>query len=550
MRHRSATFSLLLFTLLFAAAALTVVPAPTRAGLWSGTTADHVASFDDNETTRAVQALVDGPAGGVIHAVWGEDAPSIREIHYGYSSDFGVTWTSTAGDRVISFPDGHGVNPEECDIARAPGGPLIVVWSEDVGDTREVHYGLSFDDGITWSSESQDATLSDPASGADTNAPTVAATEEAIHVVWTQPSSAGSIEVFYSRSTDAGATWSGSTADQMISFPDNAGAITPQIVVQGDGSLLVVWRETGENGPCMHAGRSTDGGVTWSSETADREISQPASLITNLAAAADPCGSETHVVYTASFDTQSPYHYEVYATSSFDHGATWTGESVLTAVSHDEGGGRSASNPDLFVGLGQGAVAVWDEEDDAGGTNEIHVSLGPDWTGAAADEIISFPDGEDGYRPSAAGFSCVLSADGGPRAEGDDTVVLWTEFTGGTPDNYEVHVSSVRLMAGAAGEPDAAAAYLRSLPNPARGAIDLRWRLPEGESALAIEIFDAAGRQVRLLAPAAGESGESSTGAAAWDRRDESGRPVPAGCYFARVRGAAGALHRIPIVLL
>jgi hypothetical protein len=330
----------------------------------------------------------------------------------------------------------------------------------------------------------------------------------------------------------------------VISFPDGGNAVSPQITAAPDGMLFVAWREVGAGGlPAIHGGLSTDSGLTWSCETADREISQPAQLITNLAISADPCFDRgVHVVYTASFDTQAPFHYEVYTTGTNDEGASWSGETEITIVSHDEGGGRSASNPDVYVGAGQGVLVVWDEAEDAGGTNEIHVSRGPGpWTGAIAGEIVSFPDGEDGYRPSIDGYSCYVTLPGGPRDAGDDTFVLWTEFAGGATDNYEVHVSSTQLVVNAADETVAAGPIsLRARPNPASASVRLDWSrsLVRGE----IAIFDAAGRRVRQT--------EARGSGWLWDRRDDGGRVVPAGCYFARVRDGGREKDVIALVLL
>ncbi|MDM7914648.1 MAG: exo-alpha-sialidase [Candidatus Eisenbacteria bacterium] len=517
---------------------------------WSGTVADQVISFDDNEYARAVQVLA-SPSG--LHAVWSEDAPSIREIHYGRSSDGGTTWTSETADRVISFPDNHGVNPEECDIAGDGEDFLIVVWSEDVDATQEVHYGISTDGGSTWSSETADLVLSDPASAADTQSPSVAIDFDGVlHVVWNQPAAGGTSEVHYSRSTDGGVSWSGAVADRFVSFPDGNNVVSPQITRDSENRLIVAWREIGDAGTAtIHAGVSTDGGLTWSSEGADYEISQAASLITNLAIAAEPCYDiGVHVVYTASFDLQAPYHYEVYATSSYDGGAHWSGQDGLVPVSHDEGEGRSASNPDLFVGVSQGAIAVWDEEEDAGGTKEQHISYGPEsWSGAGADEIVSFPDGEDGYRPSISGFTCMVTVPGdpGPRDFVDDTFVLWTEFTGGAIDNYEVHLSSIQLVTSAVEDETSSfgGAGLAVFPNPSSGGVHLLWKgygagLPAGAE---IEVYDASGRLVRRLSLAGGET-------VVWDRKDGGGRDVRPGVYFTRLRSLSCAASRgTPIVL-
>jgi hypothetical protein len=84
---------------------------------------------------------------------------------------------------------------------------------------------------------------------------------------------------------------------------------------------------------------------------------------------------------------------------------------------------------------------------------------------------------------------------------------------------------------------------VRASPNPASGvtAVVFAWADPSvgnagPGSAAVVVVFEATGRCVRVLRAAAGtEAGETRI---AWDRRDESGRPVPVGVYFVSV--AAG----------
>jgi glucose/arabinose dehydrogenase len=77
-------------------------------------------------------------------------------------------------------------------------------------------------------------------------------------------------------------------------------------------------------------------------------------------------------------------------------------------------------------------------------------------------------------------------------------------------------------------------------PVPGAGPVEFAYRLPR-PSSVRLAIFDARGRQVRLLADAG--SGVRPAGAfrATWDGRDASGAPAPAGMYFARLD--AGGVH-------
>jgi hypothetical protein len=69
-------------------------------------------------------------------------------------------------------------------------------------------------------------------------------------------------------------------------------------------------------------------------------------------------------------------------------------------------------------------------------------------------------------------------------------------------------------------------AALRCAPNPFRGALRI-----SGPAGTRITIFDLSGRRRRTAVLDGG-------GAFAWDGRDDSGRPVAPGLYFARAGNA------------
>jgi hypothetical protein len=91
--------------------------------------------------------------------------------------------------------------------------------------------------------------------------------------------------------------------------------------------------------------------------------------------------------------------------------------------------------------------------------------------------------------------------------------------------------------------PQAAGLRLAAAPSVAHGSTKLGYSLPVGTSGR-IECYDLSGRRVRMwsLAPTAGGIGQQ-----AWDGRDDTGRPVPGGLYFARL--VAGREQRVARVL-
>jgi len=82
-------------------------------------------------------------------------------------------------------------------------------------------------------------------------------------------------------------------------------------------------------------------------------------------------------------------------------------------------------------------------------------------------------------------------------------------------------------------------------PNPARGPVRLTWSLARAGSAR-LEVLDAAGRRVRVLADGSHPAGSMSV---AWDLRDSAGRRVRPGVYLVHARFADASLSSRLVVL-
>jgi hypothetical protein len=74
-------------------------------------------------------------------------------------------------------------------------------------------------------------------------------------------------------------------------------------------------------------------------------------------------------------------------------------------------------------------------------------------------------------------------------------------------------------------------------PNPTNGPCLLTFAIPVMEAGR-VEVFDAAGRRVRLLADCLFAAGEHTL---PWDGRGDGGRPVSAGIYLLRLTISSGA---------
>ncbi|MFH1862581.1 MAG: sialidase family protein, partial [bacterium] len=425
------------------AALLFLLSIGTAVAFWTGTVQDQIISQDDNMMGWYTRMAVDG--NGVIHVVWNErivNYPTQQEVHYSSSADNGFTWSALPQDIVISFNDGVSVE-NGGDIACDPDNRLITVWSEKDPTIREIHYSISEDGGATWSGQVADQALSFPDGGDAYNPAMAIDSDGVVHVVWNQdyPVAGDLDEIYYARSTDGGLTWSSQTAELIVSFPDNAAASYPDIAVGLNDALYVVWREADDSvstRSVVNLSISLDGGDTWSGTMADVSVTQSFRILSDPRIVVDSNGI-IHVIWKGTQDEVSPFHYEAYYSRSTDGGTNWSGWSTEQMVSYYGAGEASVYIANLCADYQGNVIVSWDE-DYSGDDDEIFVSYstngGISWTGETHQELISFPDGGPAYRPNIiAGLDNMLH-------------VTWNEVT--TTSYYQIHYSRGDAISGGA----------------------------------------------------------------------------------------------------
>ena len=198
------------------------------------------------------------------------------------------------------------------------------------------------------------------------------------------------MDILVSRSTDAGGTWTAPTTLNSNAETDSGDDFVPQVTTDGAGNWVAVWHSDASLGGTIgtdydiFVSRSTDAGGTWTA---------PAPLNTN---AGTDTGGDTNpqlstdetgnwVVVWRSNDTLGGTigsDYDILVSRSADAGATWTAPAPLTTNSGID------DHPQITTdGVGNW-VAVWDSDDSLGGTTgtdgDILVSrsadVGVTWT--------------------------------------------------------------------------------------------------------------------------------------------------------------------------
>lgn len=216
-------------------------------------TAKDISRQDVGEALYAPQIAVDSNGG--INVVWEDDADGGWEILFSRSGDGGVTFSTP---KVVSNYVGGAVDPQ---LVVDPLGHINVVWQTQGGN------GWNWNIWFTRSVNTGD-TFSDPQALCDDtdicNWPQIAVEPSgSVDVVWAQALCVDcQYDVFFSRSSDGGATFSTS---QNLSDSAESLITVPGLVVDGAGNIHVAWSKgdytSGQAN--VFLSRSSDHGTTF-----------------------------------------------------------------------------------------------------------------------------------------------------------------------------------------------------------------------------------------------------------------------------------------------
>ena len=262
---------------------------------------------------------------------------------------------------LTNSPEVNDYNPAiAVDHYYSDGRNIHVVWD----DGLNVHYIRSTNGGASWGS-------SQIIAYAAIN-PAIAAYGDNIHVVY-QRQEIDHWEIFYHRSTDNGTSWD--ITHQQISDPDEWSSFTPDIAYDGvDGIVHVVWDEPFREGhPEVYYDRSTDNGITWSTDIQLSDFDTTASHAPSIGA-----DLEVHVVWVDTRDGRT----EIYFDRSTDDGVNWlASDKRLTNVNSN----KEYPKVDVY---GDFDYVVW--SDDLPGNKEVYLMR-------SSDRGVTWDDGQLNY---------------------------------------------------------------------------------------------------------------------------------------------------------
>ncbi len=247
--------------------------------------------------------------------------------------------------------------------------------------------------------------------GGDASDVQICSTGLTVYAAW-EDSRDGAKDIYFSKSTDAGDTWS--TADVRVntSVAGSSESAEVQIACSGN-TVVIVWEDARNGENDIYFQRSLDGGATWLAQ--DVRLDQD---VAGVGISGDPRiavdGSNVYVVW----EDDRTGSRVVYFRGSADGGTTFSDEA---AVSNSVG---SADRPRMAV-AGARVYVVWHDNRD--GLQDIYVNASTDRgaTWLAADVRL-----DTDVAGAATSFDPAIDCDG------DKVYVSWSDTRNGQSDTY------------------------------------------------------------------------------------------------------------------
>jgi hypothetical protein len=249
-------------------------------------------------------------SGDTVHIVWQDNRDSRQSIYYKRSLNGGLNWSA---DELISGAIGNCNNA----VIFAAGNKVHVAfisYSTVITTNYFVYYKRSTNAGNDWASAYKVAEMPDY----ELHNPSIAVTENYVHLSWQLKFGSSTSCINYRRSTDDGATWG---TNQQLSVGDFRGI--PSICASGN-NVLIVCSDNQYGDMEITCSRSTNAGTYWSSSRLTNETGlsqQPSISISGLTAI---------VVWIDYRDGSS----KLYQKRTTNAGSSWYAESQLTSGSY------------------------------------------------------------------------------------------------------------------------------------------------------------------------------------------------------------------------
>jgi hypothetical protein len=242
-------------------------------------------------------------SGSEVDVVWMDDRDGNFEIYYKHSTDGGLTWSGdirlTNNNAISQFPS-----------VTISGSVVNVIWQDSRDGNTEIYNKRSPDGGISWGSDTR---LTNNSAGSIFAS--VSSSGSIVNVLWEEYRD-GNAEIYNKHSSDGGLSWSADT--RLTNNP--AESFSPSAWVSGS-DVHVVWYDVRDGNAEVYYKHSPDGGLSWGTDTrlTNNSAGSYHSSITTS-------GSNVHVVWYDERDGNREIYYKL----STDGGVSWGTDTRLT----------------------------------------------------------------------------------------------------------------------------------------------------------------------------------------------------------------------------
>jgi len=299
-------------------------------------------------------------------ATWYNSGPTDSDIFVARSSDDGLSWSPAA---LLNSAGGSDVDADDYPTVATDGlGHWVTVWALDPPgfDDSDIMVSRSSDNGATWSPQ---AYLDSGAPGGesfDDRYPYVASNGSGTWIAnWRRD--AGDADIYFSRSTDDGATWTVPALPHADFLTDNGLDDEGRTASDGGSNWVMVWLSFSNLGGVIpfsgniFVSRSADDGQTWSAPTylnSNAPDDTAFQLDSDPSIASDKQGHWVTVWWSeASLGATIGTDADILVARSTDNGATWSPAAALNTDAATDS--RADTNPTIVTDGNGRWVVVW-----------------------------------------------------------------------------------------------------------------------------------------------------------------------------------------------
>jgi hypothetical protein len=286
---------------------------PGNLDVFYSRSADGGATFSSpvnvsNDSADSASPQVAADSAGNVFVVWENDTGTLG-ILFSRSLDGGNTFSAPV---MLSTNTGGSVSPQ---FALDAAGNISVVWEDDILSSSDISFSHSQDHGATFS-----APKSLSHNVGNSNSAMIAVDLSGnINLVW-ENDSPGNFDIFYTRSTDGGQNFSA-----LMNLSNSPGTSrTAQIATDLGGNINVVWADNTppSSSTDIFYSRSSNAGASFS---APQNIANNAGFSTNPSLAVDPGGN-----INVAWEDTTPGNHDIFFSRSADSGATFSASQNLS----------------------------------------------------------------------------------------------------------------------------------------------------------------------------------------------------------------------------